>query len=165
MYRRDWISSTSLFLLAMNSHNRILSSYPSSTYIDNSRDRIWSSEQLSPPLSDTLPPLWSDSLLQPSSDDFAVTPSSEQQPYPPFDYKDKCRVLNDSSQSSLTDNDMSSSPLSDNKLRTSSMSSCGMRLSNFHLSKDGEVPMILFDQNGKMYTNYYPPVRRRSTQQ
>jgi len=168
MYRRNWISSTSLVLLAMTSHNRIFSSYSSSPYNDDGRDRIWSSDPLSAQLwssSDTLSPLLSDSLLQPPSDGQAVIPSSEQRPYPSFDHKDKFRVLYDSSQPSLTDYDMSSSLLSDNKLRTSSMSSCAMRLSNFRLSKDCEVPMILFDENGKMYTNYYPPVRGHAPQQ
>ena len=34
-------------------------------------------------------------------------------------------------------------------------------LSNFQLSKREEAPMIVFDQNGKMYTNVYPPIGHR----
>ncbi|XP_022177290.1 uncharacterized protein LOC111038473 [Myzus persicae] len=144
-YRRDWISSTSVLLLPTTNRNRI----SWSSYSDNGKDRIWSSGPLSPPLSDPQ----------------AVILPSEQRPYPSFDNKDMSRVLYDSSQILLADSSMSISPLSDNKLKTSSMSSCAMRLSNFRLSKDEESPMILFDQNGKMYTNYYPPVRRRAPQQ
>ncbi|XP_060856731.1 uncharacterized protein LOC132934450 [Metopolophium dirhodum] len=147
-YRRDWISSTSLLLLPMNSHNQVSSFYPSSSDSNNDRDRIWSSDPLS----------------QQTSDGQPVILSSEQRPYPSFDSKNMHRVLYDSSQPSLTDNYMTTSALPDNKFKSSSMSSCAMRLSNFRLSKD-EEPMILFDQNGKMYTNYYPPARRRAQQQ
>ncbi|XP_003240599.1 uncharacterized protein LOC100573935 [Acyrthosiphon pisum] len=143
-YRRDWISSTSLLLLPKTSHNRVSSLSDS----NNGRDGIWSS----------------DPLLQPTSDGQPVILSSEQRPYPSFDSKNMHRILYDSAQPSLTDNYMTTSALSDNKLKSSSMTSCAMRLSNFRLSKD-EEPMILFDQNGKMYTNYYPPARRRAQQQ
>jgi len=34
--------------------------------------------------------------------------------------------------------------------------------SNFRLSKKEEAPVIVFDQNGKMYTNVYPPIGLRS---
>jgi len=38
-----------------------------------------------------------------------------------------------------------------------------MRLhSNFLLSKQQEAPVIVFDQNGKMHTNVYPPIGHHS---
>jgi len=67
-----------------------------------------------------------------------------------------------------------SSPTNNNKLSSSSSTnevskkfpmttSFAMRMqSNFRLSKEKESPMILFDQNGKMYTNFYPPVGYQS---
>lgn len=135
----------------MTSHNRVSSFYSSSSDINDGRDKIWSPDPLSQLTSDCQP----------------VVLSSEQRQYPSFDSKNIRRVLYsyDSSQPSLIDNGMTTSSFSDNKLKSSSMSSCAMRLSNFRLSKDEEAPMILFDQNGKMYTNYFPPFRRRAPQQ
>lgn len=148
-YIRDWISSTSLILLPMTSHNRVSSFYSSSSDSNNGRDRIWSPDPLSQPTSDCQP----------------VVLSSEQRQYPLFDNKNIRGILYDSSQTSLIDNGMTTSSFFDNKLKSSSMSSYAPRLSNFRLSKDEEAPMILFDQNGNMYTNYFPPFHRRAPQQ
>ncbi|KAL4104950.1 hypothetical protein QTP88_020226 [Uroleucon formosanum] len=138
-YIRDWISSTSLILLPMTSHNRVSSFYSSSSDSNNGRDRIWSPDPLSQPTSDCQP----------------VVLSSEQRQYPSFDNKNIRGILYDSSQTSLIDNGMTTSSFFDNKLKSSSMSSYAPRLSNFRLSKDEEAPMILFDQNGNIHKPFY----------
>lgn len=118
-----------------------------------------------------------------SSDDHSSIRTPERRSYSSSNKRGTCPVVitTRSSQPSATRyNDVaatsSSRPSAGTHLRVSSPSyekklqktfsmttSYAMRLqSNFRLSKQEEAPVIVFDQNGKMYTNVYPPIGHRS---
>lgn len=177
LYRRNWISSTFIPFLISTASTRVSSSnnqgliptitqykrrplpsfdrnskVSSSSKNDYRKNGISSSNLLSKPLSDGK----------------VAIPPSERRQYPSFD--NKCK-LSHSPQQSLNNNDMSmpsstnnylrvSSPPPDNELEVSTTLSYAMRLSNYHLLKHDEFPMILFDGNGEMHTNYYPPTEQ-----
>jgi len=172
LYRRDWISSTFLPFSIPISSNRISSSNNQSTITHYKRRPLPSFDSNSKVLSSSENDhdrngISSFDLLSSSvSDGQVVIPPSERRPYPSFD--NKCKVSH-SPQPSLNNNDMStsssinnylrvSSPPFDNGLGISTTLSYAMRLSNYHLLKYDEFPMILFDGNGEMHTNYYPPI-------
>lgn len=175
LYRRNWISSTFLpfsiptgITRVSSSNNqgltpmitqykrRPLPSFDTNSKVLSSSKNDYGSNGISS----------SDLLSSPLSVGQVVIPPSERRPYPSFD--NKCK-LSHSPQPSLNNNDMStsssinkylrvSSPPPDNELQgISTTLSYAMRLSNYHLLKYDEFPMILFDGNGEMHTNYYPP--------
>lgn len=174
LYRRDWISSTFLpFSIPTGStqvsssnnqcliptitqyKRRPLPSFDTKNKVSSSSENYYDRNGISS----------SNLLSSPLSDGQVVIPPFKRRSYPSFD--NKCK-LSHSPQPSLNNNDMStsspinnylrvSSPPSDNELGISTTLSYAMRLSNYHLLKYDEFPMILFDGNGEMHTNYYPP--------
>ncbi|XP_025205024.1 uncharacterized protein LOC112601550 [Melanaphis sacchari] len=173
-HRHEWIFSTSLLFLIPSSNNQISSSNdPNQGIIPTVRPY----ERRSPPSFDTNGKISlssdndndkngiSSSYLLSSSfpKSQVMTSPSEFRPNLLFDKKSKVsqpslKNYDDMSTSSSINNCLEiSSPSSEDELRISTTSSYAMQLSNYRFLKSDEFPMILFDGDGEMHTNYYPP--------
>ncbi|KAL5240520.1 hypothetical protein ACI65C_007930 [Semiaphis heraclei] len=147
-HKHDWSSSTSPQLLQMTCRHKRVQTSNGLTPTPAQRMYSWSGKK------ETRKAILPSTQPSPTDNEISFSSSSDE--------KGTSKVSHSFRRPSTTDYKeiISSSPSSNKEsVKFLMTTSFAMRMqSNFRLSKEKESPMILFDQNGKMYTNVYPPI-------